>query len=195
MCLLGFFLAVASFATCLSKHNAKSSFATVIEHNFGHPWGFVTLNVPYYFTAAIYYHLPTSSTVSVAHNEERECPCARFSCLLNPNSNPTAGTQTLIAEGVDLPNDGFGGKNAISLDGDVAAVGAPGAESVFLFHRTASAAADGGGGLDWSWGQDPVDTLVSSDFDYDVVHLLKIVHRQVRGNVWSNVPNAGGMLQ
>lgn len=86
-----------------------------------------------------------------------------------------------MAEGVDLPNDGFGGKNTISLDGDVAAVGAPGAESVFLFHRTASAAADGGGGLDWAWGQDPVETLVSSDFDYDVVHLLRIVHRQVRG--------------
>lgn len=87
-----------------------------------------------------------------------------------------------MAEGVDLPNDGFGGKNTISLDGDVAAVGAPGAESVFLFHRTSSAAAGGGGGLDWSWGQDPVATLVSSDFDYDVVHLLKIIHRQVRGN-------------
>eukprot|EP00752_Nemacystus_decipiens_P003960 g3626.t1 len=88
-------------------------------------------------------------------------------------------TQTLIAEGVNLPNDGFGGRHTLSLDGDVAAVGAPGVESVFLFHRTA--AADGGGGLDWSWGQDPVDTLVSSDFDYDVVHLLKIVHRQDYG--------------
>lgn len=83
-----------------------------------------------------------------------------------------------MAEGVDLPNDGFGGKNTVSLDGDVAAVGAPGAESVSLFHRTASAAAGGG----WAWGQDPVETLVSSDFDYDVVHLLMIIHRQVRGN-------------
>lgn len=84
-----------------------------------------------------------------------------------------------MVEGVDLPNDGFGGKNTISLDVDVAAVGAPGAESVFLFYRTASAAAGGGGGLDWAWGQGPVETLVSSDFDYDVVHLLKIIHRQV----------------
>lgn len=36
---------------------------------------------------------------------------------------------------------------------------------------------DGNGS--WEWGQNPVEALVSSDFDYDVVHLLKIVHRQV----------------
>lgn len=87
-----------------------------------------------------------------------------------------------MAEGIDLPNDGFGGKNALSLDGDVAAVGAPGAESVFLYHRTSAGTGTGAGdsGVDWTWTQSPVETLMSSDFDYDVVHLLKIVHRQVR---------------
>lgn len=72
----------------------------------------------------------------------------------------------------------------------MAAVGAPGAESVFLFHRAASAAAGGVGGVDLKWGPHPVKTMVSSDFDYDMVHLLKIVHRQVRGNVYRKIPNA-----
>lgn len=90
-----------------------------------------------------------------------------------------APNQTLVAEGVNYPNDGFGGKNSLSLDGDIAAVGAPGAESVFLFHRTPSLGA--GNDIEWVWGQDPVWTLVSSDFDYDMVHLLRLVHRQVGG--------------
>lgn len=87
-----------------------------------------------------------------------------------------------MAEGIDLPNDGFGGKNTLSLDGDVAAVGAPGAESVFLYHRTSAGTGTGDGDsvVEWTWGQSPVETLMSSDFDYDLVHLLKIVHRQVR---------------
>lgn len=86
-----------------------------------------------------------------------------------------------MAEGVDLPNDGFGGKNTLSLDGDVAAVGAPGAESVFLYHRTSAgtAATERDGVVGWTWGESPAEKLMSSDFDYDVVHLLKIVHRQV----------------
>ncbi|CAM9763265.1 unnamed protein product [Pylaiella littoralis] len=91
--------------------------------------------------------------------------------------------QTLMAEGVDLPNDGFGGKNTLSLDGDVAAVGAPGAESVFLYHRTSAgtAATERDGVVGWTWGESPAEKLMSSDFDYDVVHLLKIVHRQDYG--------------
>ncbi|CAM9122390.1 unnamed protein product, partial [Hapterophycus canaliculatus] len=88
--------------------------------------------------------------------------------------------ETLAVAGVNLPNHGFGGKNGLSLSGDIAAVGAPGAESVFLFHRTRTRIEDGNGS-DWEWGQSPAETLTSSDFDYDVVHLLKIVHRQDYG--------------
>lgn len=41
---------------------------------------------------------------------------------------------------------------------------------------------EGGGGnntIEWMWGEGPVATFASSDFDYDVVHLRNLVHRQV----------------
>lgn len=87
--------------------------------------------------------------------------------------------QTLVANRVTLPNDGFGGKNCLSLNGNLAAVGAPGAELAFLYRRSAVPVSGGGGSVKWEWGQLPVETFVSSDFDYDVVHLQRIVHRQV----------------
>lgn len=89
--------------------------------------------------------------------------------------------QTLIASGVDLPNDGFGGEKRLSLAGDLAAVGAPGVETVFLYRRSA-VKVGGESGVVWTWGQRPVVTFMSSDFDYDVVHLKKTVHRQVRAS-------------
>ncbi|CAM9772123.1 unnamed protein product, partial [Laminaria digitata] len=93
--------------------------------------------------------------------------------------------QTLAADGVNLPNHGFGGKNRLSLTGDLAAVGAPGAESAFLYLRSAVEVEGGGGGdtdtVEWTWGEGPVTTFVSSDFDYDVVHLRNLVHRQDYG--------------
>lgn len=91
--------------------------------------------------------------------------------------------QTLVADGVNLPNHGFGGKNRLSLTGDLAAVGAPGAESVFLYLRSAVEMDGGGDTADWTWGEEPEITFASSDFDYDVVHLRNIVHRQVGGRV------------
>lgn len=95
-------------------------------------------------------------------------------------SDACTPNQTLEADGMNLPNDGFGGKNALALDEDIAVVGAPGAESVFLYYRTRVAAgASDEDEVSWTWGQSPVKTLMSSDFDYDMVHLLKIVHRQV----------------
>lgn len=81
---------------------------------------------------------------------------------------------------MNLPNHGFGGKNRISLEGDLAVVGAPGAESVFLYLRSAVVAeGEADAEDDWTWGISPVETLMSSNFDYDVVHLKKIVHQQV----------------
>lgn len=91
--------------------------------------------------------------------------------------------QTLVADGVNLPNHGFGGQNRLSLTGDLAAVGAPGAESVFLYLRSAVDVEGGGGTAGWTWGEVPETTFASSDFDYDVVHLRNLVHRQVGGRV------------
>lgn len=97
-------------------------------------------------------------------------------------------TQTLLAEGNDLPKYGFGGKNRLSLRGNLAAVGAPGAEAVFLYRRSATSVTGGGGGgeeggsegaVRWAWERWPVKTFVSSDLDYDVSLQKKTVHRQV----------------
>ena len=91
--------------------------------------------------------------------------------------------QTLLAEGINLPKYGFGGANRLSLHGHLAAVGAPGAEAVFLYRRNVTTGAAGGGSEDMIrgvWGQWPVKTFTSPDFDYDVVLLRKTVHRQVR---------------
>lgn len=93
--------------------------------------------------------------------------------------------QTLVADGVNLPNHGFGGKNRLSLNGDLAAVGAPGAESAFLYLRSVVEVEGGGGTAGWAWGEEPAVTFTSSDFDYDVVHLRNLVHRQVGGRVAS----------
>ncbi|CAM9102436.1 unnamed protein product [Scytosiphon promiscuus] len=103
-----------------------------------------------------------------------------YSFEYNTSSGAWDETETLTAAGVNLPNHAFGGKNSLSLSGDLAVVGAPGAESVFLFYRTRAGIQDGNGTL-WEWGQSPVEVLVSSDFDYDMVHLLRIVHRQDYG--------------
>lgn len=57
------------------------------------------------------------------------------------------------------------------------AVGAPGAEAVYLYRRNTMLTDEGE--VNGTWGNGPVEMLMSSDFDYDVVHLTKIVHRQV----------------
>lgn len=91
-------------------------------------------------------------------------------------------TQTLLAEGIDLPKYGFGGKNRLSLRGNLAAVGAPGAEAVFLYRRSATSVTGGRGpegAVRWAWERWPMKTFVSSDFDYDVVLEKNTVHRQV----------------
>lgn len=57
-------------------------------------------------------------------------------------------------------------------------MGAPGVEAVFLYRR--NTVTEGEAATNWTaWGNEPVKTFLSSDFDYDVVHLKKIVHRQV----------------
>lgn len=79
---------------------------------------------------------------------------------------------------MNLPSHGFGGSDRISLSGDLAAVGAPGAEAVYLFQRTTTG--EEGGGNWTAWGDAYVQKFWSSDFDYDVIHLEEVVHRQVR---------------
>lgn len=89
-----------------------------------------------------------------------------------------AAEQALSVVGASLPNHGFGGTGRLSLSGDLAAVGAPGAEAVYLYRRNLTAT--DGGVVNGSWGDRPYDVLGSSDFDYDVLHLKESVHRQVR---------------
>lgn len=84
---------------------------------------------------------------------------------------------------MNLPSDGFGGSNRVSLSGDLAAVGAPGAEAVYLYQRTTTVAEGRG---NWTaWGDAHVQKFLSSDFDYDVIHLKEVIHRQVRIRICS----------
>lgn len=76
-----------------------------------------------------------------------------------------------------LPSAGIGGTNSLSLSGDLVAVGAPRAESVYLYRRNLTVNEDGT--ANGTWGDEPSKIFMSSDFDYDIVHLKTLVHRQV----------------
>ncbi|CAM9635564.1 unnamed protein product, partial [Choristocarpus tenellus] len=101
-------------------------------------------------------------------------------------------TQILSVDGVNLPEDGLGGLNSLSLDGDVAVVGARGAEAVYMYYRTPvnssesegnnrSASSDNSS-TSWQGRKGSAySKLMSSDFDYDFIHQRKVVHKQEYG--------------
>ncbi|CAM9590131.1 unnamed protein product, partial [Discosporangium mesarthrocarpum] len=97
--------------------------------------------------------------------------------------------RVLQVDEVNLPEHGFGGTNGLSLDGDVAVIGARGVEATYVYYRmrlnsSAVSGTNGNSISGWRWGGSDgsyATVLMSSDYDYDFVHVRKVVHKQDYG--------------
>ncbi|CAM9348358.1 unnamed protein product, partial [Phaeothamnion confervicola] len=96
----------------------------------------------------------------------------------------------LTADGVTLADAGFGGARGLALWGDVAVVGAPGAEAAFVYLRTyggsnstsstSSSSSGSGYRSNWTWARPPT-RLRSADYEYDAILTGVYVHKQGYG--------------
>lgn len=77
-----------------------------------------------------------------------------------------------VPEAVD-PQDRFGA--TVSIEGPLLVVGAPGLEAIYCFHRLYNNITDA-----WYWTNGTV--LHSSEYDYDVINRLVVLHRQEFGH-------------